>query len=96
MDDGEKVQDILLNREITEALTGITLEKAKEMATEALDQIVVLDMIKSKLVGRYYVVSGAKLDRFILVKTIKLDVKPMDEDMKRILAASAAPIAQEA
>ncbi|MFZ2409977.1 MAG: replication factor A, partial [Candidatus Methanoperedens sp.] len=96
MDDGERVQDILLNREITEALTGITLDKAKEMATEALDQAVVLDMIKSKLVGRYYVVSGAKLDRFLLVESIKPDVKSMDEDMKRILAASAAPIAQEA
>jgi replication factor A1 len=96
MDDGEKVQDILLNREVTEALTGITLEKAKEMATEALDQAVVLDMIKSKLVGRYFVVSGAKLDRFILVDSIKPDVKPIEEEIKRILAASAAPIAQEA
>ncbi len=96
MDDGEKVQDILLNREVTEALTGITLEKAKDMATEALDQAVVLDMIKSKLVGRYFVVSGAKLDRFILVDSIKPDVKPIEEDIKRLLAASAAPIAQEA
>jgi replication factor A1 len=96
LDDGEKVQDILLNREITEALTGITLEKAKEMATEALDQAVVLDMIKSKLVGRYYVVSGAKLDRFILVNSIKQDAKLIDEEIKKILAASAAPIAQEA
>ena len=33
LDDGEKVQDILMNREMTEAFTGITLEKAKEMAT---------------------------------------------------------------
>ncbi len=96
MDDGEKVQDILLNREVTEALTGITLEKAKDMATEALDQAVVLDMIKSKLVGRYFVVSGAKLDRFILVDSIKPDVKPIEEEIKRLLAASAAPIAQEA
>jgi len=96
MDDGERVQDILLNREITEALTGITLEKAKEMATEALDQAVVLDMIKNKLVGRYYVVAGAKLDRFILVETIRQDVKPIEEDIKRLLATSAAPVAQEA
>ncbi len=96
MDDGEKVQDILLNREITEALTGITLEKAKEMATEALDQAVVLDMIKNKLVGRYYVVAGAKLDRFILVETIKLDVKPLEENISRLLATSASPVAQEA
>lgn len=96
MDDGERVQDILLNREITEALTGITLDKAREMATEALDQAVVLDLIKSKLVGRYFVVTGAKLDRFILVETIKLDVKPLEENIGRLLATPAAPIAQEA
>lgn len=96
MDDGEKVQDILMNREVTEVFTGITLDKAKEMATEALDQAVVLDVIKNKLVGRYYVVTGAKLDRFILVDTIKQDVKPMEEDIKRILSATAAPVAVEA
>ena len=95
MDDGEKVQDILLNREITEALTGITLDKAKEMATEALDQAVVLDMIKSKLVGRYFVVRGAKLDRFILVETITQDIKPLEENIGKLLA-TAAPVAQEA
>jgi len=37
------------------------------MATEALDQGVVLDVIKSKLVGRYYVVAGKKLDRSYLL-----------------------------
>ena len=95
MDDGEKVQDILLNREVTEKLTGITLEKAKEMATEALDQSVVLDMIKRKLVGRYYTVSGSKLDRFILVDKIEQDVKPIDDEIKRLLAGDS-PVAQEA
>ncbi|CAG0961868.1 hypothetical protein METP3_00880 [Methanosarcinales archaeon] len=96
MDNGEKVQDILMNREVTEAFTGITLDKAKEMATEALDQAVVLDVIKSKLVGRYYVVTGTKLDRFILISSIKQDVKPIEEDIKRVLAATAAPVALEA
>jgi replication factor A1 len=96
LDDGEKVQDVLMNREITEAFTGITLEKAKEMATEALDQGVVLDVIKNKLVGRYYVVAGRKIDRFILVDSIKMDVKPIEEDVARILAATATPVAMEA
>jgi replication factor A1 len=96
LDDGEKVQDILMNREITEAFTGITLDKAKEMATEALDQGVVLDVFKSKLVGRYYVVAGKKLDRFILVDSIKLDVNPIEEDIARIFAATATPVAMEA
>jgi replication factor A1 len=96
MDDGEKVQDILLSREVTENLVGITLDKAKEMATEALDQAVVLDAIKSKLVGRYFVVSGAKLDRFILVESIKQDIKPIEEEIKGLLASQAPQIAQEA
>jgi len=95
MDDGEKVQDILLNREVTEALVGITLEQAKDMATEALDQAVVLDVIKSKLVGRYFIVSGAKLDRFILVDTIRQDTTPIEEGIMSLLA-TAAPVAQEA
>ncbi len=90
MDDGEKVQDILMNREVTEAFTGITLNKAKEMATEALDQSVVLDVIKTKMVGRYYIVTGPKLDRFILVDRIEQNVRPVDEDIKRILATSVS------
>jgi replication factor A1 len=95
MDDGVRVQEILLNRETTEALTGITLEKAMEKATEALDQAVVVDMIKNMLVGRYYVVTGAKLDRFILVETITQDVKPLEENINKLLATTA-PVAQEA
>jgi len=94
LDDGEKVQDILMNREITEAFTGITLDKAKEMATEALDQGVVLDVFKNKLVGRYYVVAGRKLDRFILVDSIRLDIKPIEEEIAMILAATS--VAMEA
>lgn len=74
MDDGEKVQDILLNRDVTEALTGITLEKAKDMATEALDIAVVVETIENQLVGRYFKASGQKLDRFILVEKIEKEV----------------------
>jgi len=96
LDDGEKVQDILLNREVTETMTGITLDKAKEMATEALDHAIVLDIFKNRLVGRYYVVTGKKLDRFILVNSIKQDVKPIDDDLQRILAVTETPVAQEA
>ncbi len=95
MDDGERVQEILLNREATEALTGISLEKAKDMATEALDQAVVIDMIKKMLVGRYFVATGPTLDRFILVETIRQDVKPIGGNVGKLLA-TAAPIAQEA
>lgn len=95
MDNGEKVQDILMNREMTESFVGITLDEAKDMATEALDQAVVCDMIKNKLVGRYFVATGAKVDRFILVESIKKDEGSMDEEINMLLA-SAAPTPQEA
>jgi replication factor A1 len=72
IDDGISVQDSLINREVSEKLTGITLEEAKHMATEALDQSVVIEKIKEELVGRYYSVTGPKLDRYILVDTISL------------------------
>ena len=80
---------------MTEAFVGITLDEAKDMATEALDQAVVCDMIKNKLVGRYFVASGAKIDRFILVESIKKDEEPIDEEINMLLA-SAAPAPQEA
>lgn len=96
IDDGEKVQDLLLNREVTEKLTGITLDAAKEMATEALDQSVVLDTIKSKLIGRYFCVSGGKLDRFILVDSIEQDIRPVEEELGNLLASIPQQVAQEA
>lgn len=74
LDNGDAVQEILLNREVTESLTGITLEKAKDMATEALDPAAVRETFSNQLVGRYYKVSGQKLDRFILVEKIEKEV----------------------
>ncbi len=70
IDDGRRVQDVLLNRETTERLVGLTLEDAKKMAMEALDHEVVRGLIETRLVGRYYSVTGPRVDRYILVETI--------------------------
>ena len=70
IDDGRRVQDVLLNRETTERLVGLTLEDAKKMAMEALDHEVVRSLIETRLVGRYYSVTGPRVDRYILVETI--------------------------
>jgi replication factor A1 len=50
------------------------------MAAEALDPGVVLDKLKHELVGRYYTVSGHKLDRYILTDTITL-ITTMDKGL---------------
>ncbi|HML26432.1 MAG TPA: replication protein A [Methanomethylovorans sp.] len=71
LDTGTIAQDILLKREVTEEISGITLEGAIAMAADALDQGVVLEAMKQKLVGKYYTVSGPRVDRYILVESIK-------------------------
>lgn len=71
MDDGVVTQEALINRETTELVTGITLDDAIAMAADALDQAVVLDLIKNKLIGRYYIVTGPRMDRYILVDSIE-------------------------
>ncbi|OPY51658.1 MAG: replication factor A [Methanosaeta sp. PtaU1.Bin112] len=70
LDDGRRVQDLLVNRETTERLLSLTLEEAKQMAMEALDHEVVRSLIESKLMGRYYSITGPRIDRYLLVESI--------------------------
>jgi len=70
LDSGISTQDALINRELTEELAEISLDDAIAMAADALDPGVVLDKLRHELVGRYYTVSGHRLDRYILVDSI--------------------------
>ncbi|MCR3882755.1 replication protein A [Methanotrichaceae archaeon M04Ac] len=88
LDDGVKVQEVLINRERTESLVGIEMEEAKTMAMEALDHEVVRGMIQERLLGRYYTVSGPTVDRYILVETIS-QLSPVAEEEVRALADRA-------
>lgn len=87
LDDGEEVRDVLFNCDLTEKLTGITLEAAKDMAIDALDQNVVSDAITDMIVGRYYSIRGTKTQRWILVTDFQelLDVskREIDAALKR-------------
>ena len=77
LDDGRRVQDVLINRETTERLVNLTLEEAKQMAMEALDHEVVRSMIESKLMGRYFSVTGPRIDRYLLVETVN-EIPPLE------------------
>jgi replication factor A1 len=83
IDDGVSSQDVTIGRELTEKLTRITLDNAKEMAVEALDQSVVSEMMKTLLVGRYFKVTGVRIERNMIADTIE----PITLD-KSVLAAS--------
>ena len=87
LDDGNEVHDILFNCDLTEKLTGITLETAKDMAIDALDQNVVSDTITDMIVGRYYSIRGTKTPRWILVtgfeELLNVDEREVDFALKR-------------
>ena len=87
LDNGHNVQDTLLNREVSERLTNITLEEAVHMATEALEQSVVVDKIKEQLLGKYYSVTGPRLDRYILIETIS-PMPPLERSQVEALLSS--------
>jgi len=91
IDDGRMTQDILINRETTEQLVGLTLDEAIKMALEALENEVVRGLIEEKLVGRYYSITGPRVDRYILVETINemspIAAKDVD-DMIRMVEVS--------
>ncbi|SFM85724.1 replication factor A [Methanolobus profundi] len=70
MDDGVSVQDAILKKDQVEDITGMTLESAIAMAADALDQGVVLEQMKSMLVGKYYKLSGSRVDRYLIAESI--------------------------
>ncbi len=62
--------DLVINAGLVEKLTGISLQKAIDLASEALDTGVVSDYLSEKVLFRYYRVTGAKLSSNFLVEEI--------------------------
>jgi len=72
LDDGERVTEVIFDREATEALTGMDLEAAKEMAMDALDTTVVAEEMGESVLGRYYRVTGPTFGRYVLVDEMEV------------------------
>ncbi|MBQ3718584.1 MAG: nucleotide-binding protein [Methanomicrobium sp.] len=70
LDDGVSARNILMQREVVEAVTGITLDKAVEIVQSSplgLDDVV--DKLKEVMMGRYFRCRGSNLDGTILVSS---------------------------
>jgi replication factor A1 len=68
LDDGEKTRNILLQREVVESLTGMTLDAAKEIAENnplGMDEVFL--QMRDKVLGRYIVCHGREIDNRLLV-----------------------------
>jgi len=88
IDDGTDVHEVIFDREATEAVTGITLEQAQEMAMDALDTSVVADEMHQKVLGRYYRVVGPTFGRYVLADEFERITDPTDPEAVLIKARS--------
>lgn len=88
LDDGRDVHEVIFDEDATEALTGIGLEEAKQMAKDALDTTVVADEMRGTVLGNYYRVTGPTFGRYVLAnETEQLDA-PEDPEAVLIKARS--------
>jgi replication factor A1 len=68
LDDGKKTHSILLQRDAVEALTGINLDAAKEIAENnplGMDEVFL--QMREKVLGRYITCHGREIDGRLLV-----------------------------
>jgi RPA family protein len=67
LDDGERAVRALFNAEMTETVSGISLEAAKEQAADALDASVVGAELRASLIGKTFDVRGPVVGEYFLV-----------------------------
>ncbi|WP_416838440.1 replication factor A [Haloferax sp. DFSO52] len=88
LDDGDEVHEVIFNREMTEELTGIELDEAKQMAMDALDTTIVEEEMRGDLVGYYYRVTGPTFGRYVLANEVEQLGAPTDAEELLIKARS--------
>ena len=67
LDDGERSLSALFDAAATEAVTGISLSDATDMAMDALSTDVVAEEISAQLLGRRYRLTGSVVGTYFLV-----------------------------
>lgn len=68
LDDGEKTRNVLMQRDVTEQVTGMTLETAREMAENSplgMDEVFL--HLGDIVMGRYLTCRGREMDQVMLV-----------------------------
>ncbi|SER52695.1 replication factor A [Natrinema salaciae] len=88
VDDGIDAHEVIFDKDATEALTGLSLEEAKDMAMDALDTTVVADEIAADIVGTYYRIEGPTFGRYVLADDVEELDGPADPEELLIKARS--------
>jgi replication factor A1 len=92
LDDGEKTHNILLQREVVESLTGITLDAAKEISENnplGMDEVFL--RMRDAVLGRYVACHGREIDSRLLVNTCERLTFERGEHAALLNRAGGAP-----
>ena len=92
LDDGEKTHNILLQRDVVESLTGITLDAAKEIAENnplGMDEVFL--RMRDAVLGRYITCHGREIDNRLLVNTCERLTFERGEHAALLNRAGGAP-----
>lgn len=71
IDDGNQTYDVIVNRDLTEEISGMKLKEAVEYAAETLDTEFVSDNLKASFIGKYYKIEGTKTDKYVIADSIE-------------------------
>ena len=92
LDDGEKTYNFLLKRESVEALTGMTLDQAKEIAENnplGMDEVFL--RMRERILGRYITCKGRDIENRLLVNSCEWVHFSSGEHTKLLNRAGGAP-----
>lgn len=72
LDDGVNTYTVIANKEVTEKVTGITLNQAVEMARDKLDRSVVLNKIKDDLMLQQVQATGISRGEYFIAEEVEV------------------------
>ncbi|WP_292370943.1 nucleotide-binding protein [Methanoregula sp. UBA64] len=91
LDDGEKTHNLLLKRDTVEALTGMTLDQAKEIAENnplGMDEVFL--QMREKVLGRYVTCKGREIENRLLANSCEKVAFDSSEHTKLLNRAGGA------
>lgn len=88
MDDGKEPHQVFFGKEATEAITGITLEEAKQIAKDELDKTAVVEKMKPLLLGSYYTIAGNTVGEYVLVNKFERVDRDWEDEARTLLGSN--------
>lgn len=88
VDNGVEAHDIIINQEVTEELTGMSLSEAQEIAKDKLEITAVREQFKDDLVGQYLTLQATPYKGNNMINEFEFGVETDDVDSLLVRARS--------